>query len=260
MNERRHSMTSSGRVHGMTAIVTGAASERGMGFGIARLLAQEGARVVIGDIDARVLDRAEALRSDGLAVDGAVQDVTKEADWQRLFDLAGPSVDILVNAAAIAILGPIETLTIEQFERQIHVNLSGAFIGTRMAITAMRDHGEGGSIVNIGALGATVGMPNGAAYSASKGGLLSLTKTVALECARDRIRCNIVHPGMVDTEMLAIGWRDNPEGMKAFINAIPLGHMGVADDIAHAALYLASRESRFVTGIELFVDGGASAQ
>ncbi len=249
-------MTGNGRVAGKSAIVTGAASPEGMGFAIARALSRQGARVVLADLDPRVEDRATELEN-AFAV---VHDVTDEAGWARSFAAAGDRIDILVNNAGVSILKPVIDMNVTEFERQLSINLTSAFIGCKLAISAMRAQGTGGSIVNVGSLGSHVGMANGAAYSASKGGMRQLTKSIALEYAREGIRCNAVHPGLIRTEIHAVGWRDNPTGMQAFADGIPMGHMGEPDDIAQAVLYLASDEAKFVTGVDLLVDGGSFAQ
>jgi len=252
------------RVRGKTALVTGAASVSGMGFATAHALAREGAQVVLTDLDgAQVSKRAEELRRQGLTAIGAQHDVTEEDHWARVISAAklefGP-LDILVNNAGCSILKPIDALSLHEFDFQIRTNLTSVFLGCRSAVIEMRRNKTNGSIINIASLASDVGMPNGAAYSASKGGVRQITKSVALECAREVIRCNSIHPGLIVTQMHEVGWRDNPDGMKAFESAIPMGHMGKAEDIAYCALFLASDEASYITGADFVVDGGLLAQ
>lgn len=254
----------SGRVQGKTALITGAASAAGMGFATACALAREGAQVVLTDLDGpQVSERAEELRQRGYRAVGMHQDVTDEEHWATVIGAVGRelgALDILVNNAGCSILKPIESLTVRDFELQLRTNLTSVFLGCRSAVIDMRRRRAGGSIVNIASLASDVGMPNGAAYSASKGGVRQITKTVALECAREGIRCNSIHPGLILTQMHEVGWRDNPEGMKAFESAIPMGRMGRPEDIAYCALFLASDESKYITGADFVVDGGLLAQ
>lgn len=256
-----------GRVAGKAALVTGGA--RGLGAGTARLLAAEGARVVISDVNGQAGEAtAASIRETGGEAWFVRHDVTVEADWdtaiETVIDRCG-RLDVLVNNAGIVAPGPVETETLENWRRIMAVNLDGVFLGTRRAIAAMKGHG--GSIVNISSIEGLVGEPMVAAYNASKGGVRIFTKSAALYCARQKygIRVNSVHPGFIDTDMVREGFAalspSEAEQMQAAVAAdIPLGHMGEPEDIGYAVVYLASDESRYITGAELVVDGGYTAR
>lgn len=253
-----------GRVSGKVAIVTGAASEGGLGFATARALAREGAKVVLTDIDeAEVLKRAEELRAAGAEALAMRQDVTVEAEWDqviaRTVEAFGP-LDILVNNAGIAILKWMDAMTLADFDRQIRVNLTSVYLGTHAALRVMRAQGKGGVITNLSSIAGQVGVPGASAYAASKGGVRLFTKAVAMEAARDNIRCNSVHPGVIWTDMQKVAIRDNPEQYDILNASIPLGRMGEPDDIANMILFLSSDEAKYITGAEFTVDGGLTAQ
>jgi 3(or 17)beta-hydroxysteroid dehydrogenase len=252
------------RVKEKVAIITGAAS--GMGEASARLLAQEGAKVVLSDInevDGRRI--AQEIISQGGACVFLKHDVASEADWQRVIagtlDLFG-KLDVLVNNAGVTVNKDIEETTLEEWRWVMSINLDGVFLGIKYAIGAMKKSG-GGSIINISSAAGMVGQLWAAAYCSSKGGVRLLTKAAALECSkigRDySIRVNSIHPGCVRTALLEPLLK-KPE-MAAIINGLhPVGHLGEPDDVAYMVLYLASDESKFVTGSELVIDGGYTAQ
>jgi 3(or 17)beta-hydroxysteroid dehydrogenase len=251
-----------GRVDGKVAIVTGAAS--GIGRACARRLAEEGARVVAADRDeAGGTQTAMLLGPPHMFV---ALDVTDEAAWPRIVDDVVRTfgrLDILVNAAGIVVVADIEHTTLEQWRAVNAVNGDGVFLGCREAFRAMRAAG-GGSIINVSSVAGLVGRGELAAYCASKGAVRLLTKSVALHGARNgaNIRCNSVHPGVIDTPMfdaLAAAAPDPVAARKRFAGWNPQGRVGEVDDVAHLVVYLASDESKFVTGAELVVDGGATA-
>ena len=248
-----------GRLDGKVAIISGGA--RGQGAAEARLFAKEGARVVFGDIRDDECRQVEAeiqeLGGDAVYVH---LDVTSEADWQRVvrdtIDRYG-RLDILVNNAAIIIprVG-IEYRSGDDWDRVFEVNAKGVFLGTKHSIPAMRDSG-GGSIVNISSV-AGIGQAyhQEPAYAASKGAVRIFSKVTAAQHAKDGIRCNSVHPGPIDTEMLATAFADE-EAKAERLKRVPMQRMGSADEIAKGVLYLASDDSSYVTGSELVIDGGA---
>lgn len=253
-----------GRVEGKVAVVTGAASNPGLGWTTAATLAREGAQLVVTDIDGAGAEAcAAAIRAAGGKAVAAQQDVTREADWQRVIDLCTGSfgrLDVLVNNAGIAILKPIEALTLADWNRQLEVNLTSVFLGCRFAMAAMRATG-GGSIVNLSSVAGLVGIPTTGAYGAAKGGVRLLSKTVALEGAPHNIRCNSVHPGVIWTNMQAQAMQQrDPERAPTEADRIPLGRMGTPEDIANCVLYLASDEAGYVTGAEFTVDAGMTAR
>ncbi len=250
-----------GRVEGKTALVTGGAS--GLGKASAAMLLLEGAHVCISDIDtAGGADAAAAL---GGGVTFLEHDVTEPESWtaavaQTVAQFGG--LNILVNSAGIAITKTIEETTLEEWRAVHAIDLDGVFLGCKSAIRAIADSG-GGSIVNISSISGIIASHNLAAYNSAKAGVRLLTKSVALHCARQRydIRCNSVHPSFIDTPMLAglTARYGREEGLAKLGRQIPLGRVGEPDDVAYAVLYLASDESKFMTGAELVIDGGISA-
>ena len=250
-----------GRVDGKVAIVTGAAS--GIGRACAQRLAAEGARVVATDRD-EVGGRQTATLL-GPAHVFAALDVTDEAAWIRTVDdtvRAFGRLDVLVNGAGVAEIADIEHTTFEQWQLVNAVNSNGGFLGCREAFRAMRVAG-GGSIVNVSSVAGLVGRSNLAAYCASKGAVRLLTKSVALHGAGANVRCNSVHPGMIATPMfdaLVASHADPVEARQRLATSNPQRRIGEVDDVAHAVVYLASDESKFVTGAEFVIDGGATAR
>ena len=249
------------RLAGKVAFISGGA--RGMGATEAKLFANEGAAVAIGDVleEAGKRTEAEINQSGGQALFVSL-DVTSEQSW---LDAIGATVakfgrlDILVNNAGVSAHGMIEFTTEADWDRVMDVNSKGPFLGTKAAIPEMRKSG-GGSIINIssqlGLVGTEMSSPQ---YQSSKGAIRLLTKTTALQYAPDDIRCNSVHPGPVNTDMTADS-RGNPENLGKMVGRIPMGRYGEPVEIANGVLYLASDESGFVTGSELVLDGGWTAQ
>ena len=249
------------RLENKVALVSGGA--RGIGAAITRILAHEGAKVVIGDVleDAGQKTAAEINDAGGECVFVRL-DVTSEAAWNSAVGEAVSrfgKLDILVNNAGVTSRGMIEDISVDDWTRVMDVNVKGGFLGTKASIPSMRVNG-GGSIVNISSGAAIAPQPNtSGAYSASKGAVRIFTKSTAIQYAGENIRCNSVHPGPVETDMLNLSREDDTElaTMKA---RVPLGRFGSAEDIAYGVLYLASDESSFITGSELVIDGGRTAQ
>ena len=250
-----------GRVQDKIAIVTGGASNPGLGRATAITLGAQGARVVATDInEAGAESCAAAIREAGGDAFALRHDVTSEAEWQavvaRTVDAYG-RIDVLVNNAGIAVLMPIAEMTLADWNRQIDVNLTSVFLGCKYGMAAMRETG-GGSIVNLSSVAGLVGLATCSAYGAAKGGVRIMSKAVAVEGAADDIRCNSVHPGFIWTNMLAqVAGGSKPAAMPTEL--IPLGRMGEPQDIANCILYLASDESNYVTGAEFTVDAGMTA-
>ena len=249
-----------GRLAGKTALITGAAS--GIGLATAALFRAEGARLILTDRNAEGL--AEARRDGDLAFP---QDVVDEARWREVVDDAVAAfgrLDILVNSAGIAILGNIETATLDDLRKTNAVNVEGTFLGCREAVRVMKANG-GGSIINLSSVAGIIGDAQSAAYCASKGAVRLLTKSIALHCARAGygIRCNSVHPAFTATPMVEnfIAKAHDPARLREGLNrAVPVGRIGRAEEVAAAILYLASDKSSFTTGAEIVVDGGLTAQ
>jgi NAD(P)-dependent dehydrogenase (short-subunit alcohol dehydrogenase family) len=251
-----------GKLDGKVALISGGA--RGQGAAEARTFAKEGAKVVFGDIrDIEGKEVEAAIRASGGEVVYVHLDVTSEEDWRHAVQEAERrygKLDILVNNAGIVISRvPIEERTVEEWDRVMAVNAKGVFLGTKYAIPAMRRAG-GGSIVNISSVaGIGQSLHQEPAYAASKGAVRIFSKVTASQCARDKIRCNSVHPGPVDTDMLHNAMPD-PTVLQQRLQRVPLGRMGAVDEIVAGVLYLASDDSSYVTGSELVIDGGALAQ
>ena len=249
------------RLDGKVALISGGA--RGMGAAEAKLFCQEGAAVVIGDVleaEGRALE-AE-LSAKGARIAFIRLDVTREADWQKAVDLAVTRfglLNVLVNNAGIGAHGRVEDTTEEAWDQVMDINAKGVFLGTKTAIPAMRRAG-GGSIVNISSQLGLVGTDNTSPqYPASKGAVRLLTKVTAIQYAKEKIRANSVHPGPIVTAMTERR-RADPAQRALMVSRIPLGRYGEPDEVAYGVLYLASDESSFVTGSELVIDGGWTAQ
>lgn len=251
------------RLQGKIAIVTGGGS--GMGRATAKLFAEEGAKVVVTDLDEAAI--AALAAEVGPAMRHMRHDVSDEAGWSRVIDLAKSAfggLHILVNNAGSAIEGTPETTTLANWRRVHAVNVEGVFLGCRAAIPAINASG-GGSIVNIASrAGIRAAPPHLAAYGASKGAVHEYTMTVAIHCARAgyNIRCNSINPGAIDTPLLRASFaqaEDPAQRQKMIVGRVPMGRMGRPIDIAYAALYLASDEAAYVTGADLNVDGGVAA-
>jgi 3alpha(or 20beta)-hydroxysteroid dehydrogenase len=245
-----------GRLAGKVALITGAA--RGQGAAEARLFAAEGARVVLADV---LEEPGRALaRELGGAARFTALDVSKPADWARAVRELGAGegrLDVLVNNAGIYRRGRIEEMPLAEFVRVVEVNQIGCFLGMKHAVPLLRAAG-GGSIVNISSIAGKTGVPGGAAYAATKWAILGLTRSAALELARDKIRVNAICPGSVDTPMIAPSEFPNVD-QPAYWATLPIPRAGRAEEIARCALFLASDESSYCTGAELVVDGGKLA-
>jgi 3alpha(or 20beta)-hydroxysteroid dehydrogenase len=251
-----------GKLDGKVALISGGA--RGQGAAEAQTFAREGAKVVFGDIRD---DQGKQVESEIRAAGGDAiyvhLDVTSEMDWQSAIKLAADRygrLDILINNAAIVIPKvPIEERTAAEWDQVMAINAKGVFLGTKHAIPAMRRSG-GGSIVNISSVaGIGQSLHQEPAYAASKGAIRIFTKVTASQHAKDRIRCNSVHPGPVDTEMFHSAFRDR-EAMERRLQRVPLQRMGTVAEIVSAVLFLASDDSSYMTGSEIVIDGGALAQ
>ena len=248
------------RVSGKVALISG--GSRGIGAATAKLLAGEGAAVVIGDVleEEGVRTAAEISEAGGQATFVPL-DVTKEEDWARAVETAigkYGKLDVVVNNAGISGRTTVEDTTEEIWDQVMAVNAKGVFLGTKAAIGAMRKSG-GGSIINISSIYGLIGSETSTAYHSSKGAVRLLTKSAAVQYAKEGIRVNSVHPGFVDSPMTA-RFHAEPEVRAARVDRTPLGRLGLPEDIAAGILYLASDESSFVTGSELVIDGGFTAQ
>ena len=262
------------RLDGKVALISGAA--RGIGAETARLMIEAGAKVAIGD----VLDERgrETARSLGKAALYAHLDVTSEADWQAAIDAVlgrWGRLDVLVNNAGLFLGKDIEAVTLAEWHRLCAVNLTGVFLGTKLALPALREAAKtsphGSVIVNLASTAGLVGSTQDPLYSMTKGGVTLFTKSAALEFARKgyRIRVNSMHPGTIETDMgdqvlvaraRNLGTNDIEMARRQVIDRLPIGRMGTPADIAKGIVFLASDDAAFMTGAGLVMDGGITAQ
>jgi NAD(P)-dependent dehydrogenase (short-subunit alcohol dehydrogenase family) len=254
------------RLAGKIALITGAA--QGLGEAMARKFAEEGARVILTDINAA---GAAAVAADiGDAAASMAHDVTSPDEWEAAIAFAEAQfggLHILVNNAGIAAGTTVEATSFETWKHVHSVDLDSVFLGCKLALPLMARTvaatGVRGSIVNISSIAGIIASGNSAAYNSAKAAVRHLTKSVALHCAKQRygITCNSIHPVFIDTPILSAltGALGREEGLAKLGRQIPLGAVGEPDDIAYAALYLASDEAKMVTGHGLYVDGGISA-
>jgi NAD(P)-dependent dehydrogenase (short-subunit alcohol dehydrogenase family) len=266
------------RLDGKVVLISGAA--RGIGGETARLMVEAGARVVIGDVlDEKGRDTARAIAGPGGDAATYVHlDVTREDDWNAAVAAAVGrfgKLDILVNNAGLFLGKDIESASLAEWERLSAVNLTGVFLGTKLALPALRDAAQtsphGSVIVNLASTAGLVGSTQDPLYSMTKGGVTLFTKSAALEFARKgyRIRVNSMHPGTIDTDMgdqvlvtraRNLGTNDVEMARRQIIDRLPIGRMGTPNDIAKGIVFLASDDAAFMTGAGLVIDGGITAQ
>jgi len=252
------------RLNNKVAIVTGGASNPGLGHSTIHKFAEEGAKVVVTDIDVEGGEKtvSEINEKGGESI-FIKQDVVSSDDWKNVVDISiseFKKIDILVNNAGIALIAPFEDFSEDEWDKQIDVNLKSIFLGCKAVIPEMKKNNSG-SIINLSSIAGLVGLQGCAAYNASKGGVRLLTKSIAVEYGPNKIRCNSIHPGFMATNMNDPKKIDERgRNFEAIIQTIPLLSMGTAEDIANCALYLASDESSYVTGSEYVVDGGWTAR
>lgn len=245
------------RLSGKVAIITGGGS--GIGKAIAKAFVHEGAKVAIAGRDSKKLDRAASeIGPDCLAVNA---DVSNVGSVEKLVSATldrFKRINILVNNAAVLLPGTAESLSDEDFDQTFAINVKGLWLLSRAVLPQMRAAG-GGSIVNIGSVLSMVGARNRVAYSASKGAVMAMTKAMALDHAAENIRVNCIAPGIVETEMVArFSTDDNARKQRVALH--PMGRFGQPQEVANAAVFLASDESGWTTGSVLTIDGGYSAQ
>jgi len=248
------------RLQNKVALISGGA--KGMGAVEAKLFAKEGAKVVIGDV----------LEAEGKQIEAAINetggeclfvplDVTDENQWNEAVAATlgrFGKLDILVNNAGIFRTNAVEETSSAEWDQVMDINAKGVFLGAKAAIPAMREAG-GGSIINLSSVAGLVGAAYSSAYSASKGAVRLFTKSTAIQYATDGVRCNSIHPGVIQTDMTKEAIADSQFKAQR-LDPTPLARLGQPEDVAYGALYLASDESSFVTGAELVIDGGWTAQ
>jgi cyclopentanol dehydrogenase len=248
------------RLKDKVALVTG--SSQGLGLAIARRFALEGARVFLGDIQEEAgRDAAAELTSQGAKAWFVRLDVSDEESWKAALATLierGERLDVLVNNAGINIRKPIEEMTVEELDRMLAVNVRGPFLGIKHALPLMRQSG-GGSIINMGSVCSLIGHKfTPEAYTTVKGAVSQLTRSVAVRYAKDNIRANVLCPSTVETPLVQEVMKD-PERRKERVGEVPLGRLADMEDVASAALYLASDEATFINGVTFPVDGGVTA-
>ena len=246
-------------VKGKTIIVTGGSG--GLGSTMSKLLAANGANVCIFDLDAeKGCEVVQEIQSAGGKASFQKVDLVKEDDWKaavtQVYQESG-RLDVLINNAGINIRKPIEEMSIDEWQKMMSVNTGSTFLGCKYAIPIMRKQG-GGAIINTSSVCGLIGhryTPE--AYTATKGAVTLLTKSIAARYAKDGIRCNSIHPSTVDTPLVQEMFRD-PEKKKQRLEEVPLGRLATAEDVANAVLYLASEEAAFINGVALPIDGGVT--
>jgi NAD(P)-dependent dehydrogenase (short-subunit alcohol dehydrogenase family) len=264
------------RLDGKVALISGAA--RGIGGETAQLMAKAGAKVVIGDLLDDVGQKTvAAIKAAGGQAAYIHLDVTKEADWTAAVNLAVSTfgkLDILVNNAGVFIGKGIEDISMEEWNRLVAVNMTGVFLGPRMAVPALREAAKnsehGSAIVNLASIAGIVGSQLDPLYSMTKGGVTLFTKSAALEFGRKgyRVRVNSIHPGVIQTDMgeqtfvaraKQTGANDTAPARQTVTNTVPWGRLGTVNDIAKGIVFLASDDAGYMNGAGLIVDGGMTA-
>jgi NAD(P)-dependent dehydrogenase (short-subunit alcohol dehydrogenase family) len=254
------------RAAGKKALITGAAG--GLGAAMARMLARHGAKVYLTDLDQAAVGALAARINadlDARMAWSAAQDVAVETQWQSVLTAANAAMgglSVLVNNAGIGVIGGVESLEHRDWQRVMSVNVDATYYGCKYALPLLREN-QPASIINISSLAAFKIDPSYTVYNTAKAAVAALTKSVAIDCARQKIdvRCNSVHPSFIRTGIVEPLFKQlgEEEATRKLTRGIPMKRLGEVDDVAYAVLYLASDESRFVTAAEMRIDGGASA-
>jgi len=248
------------RLQGKTALISGSAS--GMGAAEARLFAKEGAQVIVADVDdAGASAVVKDIKDAGGSAMAVHLDVSDSVNWEKAIgegQKAFGNINVLVNNAGIALLKPVQDTSEEEWDKIFAINAKGVFLGTKAVLENMKAAG-GGSIINISSIYGLVGAPSAAAYQATKGAVRLLTKSTASDYAPFDIRVNSIHPGLIRTAMTEDILAD-PDAQKAMLGTTIMQRPAEPEEVASAVLFLASDEASFMTGSEMVVDGGYTAQ
>ena len=246
------------RLEGKVAVVTGATG--GIGAAISRRFAREGAKVVASDLQTSLGEQlVETIVGAGGEALFQVLDVTSEEDWARVLQETSSrfgGLDILINNAGIFQRKDLLDISPDEWDRMMDTNAKGTFLGLRATIPLMRERG-GGAIVNMSSIAGIRGAKGAPHYGASKGAVRLLTRATAQRYAPDGVRCNSLHPGPIETDMGYAAWPESERATR--LAQMPMGRYGTPDEIANAALFLASDEASYMTGAEMIVDGGTTA-
>ena len=244
-----------GLLAGKVALISGGGRERGQGAAEGRLFAAQGATVILADV---LDDEGEKTAGSIAGAEYAHLDVTSEASWDAVVSdimTRHGRLDVLINNAGIAVMGRLVNVPMDDWNKTIAVNQTGVFLGMQAGAKAMIQAGNGGSIVNISSVAGLQGMFGSMAYTASKWAVRGMTKVAAKEVGKHNIRVNSIHPGFIDTDMLAQGGFDEEARVK-MARTSPLNKIGTPTDIAEMALFLTTDSSQWITGQEFVVDGG----
>lgn len=249
------------RLEGKVAIITGGGT--GIGKHTALRFAKEGAKVVVTDIHLDSANQtATEIREAGGTALAIAHDVSKEEQWQEVVAQAVSEykkIDILFNNAGIYIIKPLAEIGLDEWNRLMSVNVTGVFLGMKHVMPVMAKQ-QGGSVINASSIAGLIGAPGHVLYGASKGAVRIMSKDAAIEYASQGVRVNSIHPGYIDTGMVAYASETTKHSKAELAQGVPTGRLGTVEDVANMVLFLASDESSHVTGAEFVIDGGGTAR
>jgi len=249
------------RLEGKVAIITGGGT--GIGKATALRFAKEGAKVIVTDINQESASKTAAeIQGAGGEAQAIAHDVTREEQWEQVVAETVKhygKVDILFNNAGIYIIKPLAEITLEEWNRLMAINVTGVFLGMKHTMPVMAKQ-KSGSVINASSIAGLIGAPGHVLYGASKGAVRIMTKDAAIEYASAGVRVNSIHPGYIDTGMVAYASEATKHSKEELAQGVPTGRLGTVEDVSNVVLFLASDESAHVTGAEMVIDGGGTAQ